>query len=257
MFTHIEIFFLFFVIYACTVRFDFIKDRFRSFKERFLKNQSKKNPVISPEMLQEAIENRTYGNFILSPAIIFFKDGDVIPTEGYKTDKIIAPDGRSQYRLIVSASSEKILDLFDDFVKLLGETCSMFVEDFRTNPGDHIDHFAYHKDTFAVRSILLDFEEFILNDGFVGLAIWNEFARVEVQLTVHKIIIAYASEICSFKQVLAKYGIPENPELKFLFEDFHLLIGTEAGDLAIEALKDRLCVDCSIVQAGDPNQMMN
>jgi len=248
------IIFIFYFFYAF---YDLIKDCIASFKHGYHGEENQHNPVITEDMIQEAMQNKTYGNFTLTPAVVLFKDGDVIPSEGYKVEKLVMSDDNIRSRILVSASAEKILDIFDECISLLGDTCSIVLEDFRTDKGDHIDHFAYYKDTFIVRSVLFDFEELLLNDGFVGLAIWSETAQAEVQLTMHKIILVYAADISRFKAALASFGIKEDPELRFFFEDFHLLVSTEAGNTAIETLKDRLYIDHSIVQAGGPEEMSN
>jgi len=246
--------FIFYFIYAF---YDIIRDCVASFKQGYNGKEYNHEPVITKDMIQEAMKNKTFGNFTLPPAVVFFKDGDVIPSEGYKVEKRIMPDGNIQSRILVSASVEKVLDMFNEFIALLGDTCGVVLEDFRTDKGDHIDHFAYYKDTFVVRSILLDFEELLLNDGFVGLAVWSEMAQAEVQLTMHKVIQIYARDISPFQQVLAEFGIQEDTELRFFFEDFYMLLSTDVGDFAVEALKNRLCIDHSIMQAGGFEAMNN
>ena len=248
MFADLGIFSIFFILYFFYAFYDVIRDCISSFKRGYNGDSNDKNPVITREMIHEAMKNRTFGGFTLTLAVVFFKDGDVIPSEGYKIETRVMADGRTQSRMLVSASAEKVLDIFDEFIALLGDTCSIVLEDFRTDKGDHIDHFAYYKDTFVVRSILLDFDELLLNDGFIGLAIWSDAAQAEVQLTMHKVIQIYARDTFPFQQVLAGYGIKEDPELRFFFEDFYMLVSTEAGDFAVEALKDRLCIDHSAMQ---------
>lgn len=250
----ISVFIMFYFFYAF---YDVIKYIFSGFNKSYQKVTPKKDRKITEEMIQEAMKNRTIGDFTLTPAVVFFKDGDVIPSRGYKIEKEAMSNGQIRSRMLVSASAEDVLDIFDDFIALLGESCSVVVEDFRTNNGDHVDHFAHHKETFIVRSILLDFDEFLLNDGFVGLAIWSEMAQAEVQLTMHKIIQVFARDTIPFQQVLTGYGINEDPELRFFFEDFYMLVSTEAGDAAVEALKDRLCLDYSSVQQGGFEAMIN
>ncbi len=237
--------------------YDFIKARISGFKGSQQQVNLKKERNVTQEMIQEAMKNRTFDGFTLSPAIIFFKDGDVVPSKGYKIEKELMPNGQVLSRLLVSASAEDVLDILDDFIVLLGESCSVVVEDFRAKADDHVEYYAYYKDTFIVRSILLDFDEFLLNDGFVGLAIWSEAAKAEVQLTMHKVLIVYARDIVPFQQVLAGYGMQENPELRFFFEDFYMLVSTTAGDSAVVALKDRLCIDQTVVQQGGFEAMTN
>lgn len=248
MFADPEIILMFFFCYLLYRFSDNIRDFISNLTQGNNRASENKKPIITDEMIQDAMKNRTFGSFTLTPAVVFFKDGDVIPSEGYKIDKQVLPNGRTQFRMLISASAEDLLDIFDDFITLLGESCSVVVEDFRTNAGDHVDYFAYYKETFIVRSILLDFDDFLLNDGFFGLAIWSEAAQAEVQLTMHKVIQVFARDIVPFQHGLAGYGIEEDPELRFFFEDFYMLVSTEAGDSAVEALKDRLCIDHSVVQ---------
>lgn len=257
MFADAGIIGLFFLCYFFYSFYDIIKDCISAFSLGNRKTENYENRKITNEMIQEAMNNRSFGDFTLSPAVVFFKDGDMIPSEGYKVEKRVMPGGHVQSRMVVSASAEKVLDVFDEFVSLLGENCSVVVEDFRAENGDHVDHFAYYKDTFVVRSILLDFEDLLTNDGFVGLAVWSEAAQAEVQLNRHKIIQIFAKDTSRFEQVLAEFDIEENPELRFFFEHFYLLVSTEAGDSAVEALKDRLCIDHSAVQAGGYDQLCN
>ncbi len=257
MFADTQILGVFVMAYFFYLFYDFIKDMISGFKQAYRNVNPKKDRKVTREMIQEAMKNRTFDGFTLTPAIVFFKDGDVVPSEGYKIEKSLMPNGQVQSRMLVSASAEDLLDIFDDFIVLLGESCGVVVEDFRAKAGDHVDHYAYGKDTFIVRSILLDFDDFLLNDGFVGLVIWSEAAQAEVQLTMHKVIQVFAIDNVPFQHVLAGYGIREDPNLRFFFEDFYMLVSTMAGDSAIEALKDRLCIDHSVVQQGGFEAMTN
>jgi hypothetical protein len=251
----LDVFIIFYFFYAF---YDVIRNFFASFKQQDKNETQKKDRKITNEMIQEAMNNRKFGEFTLAPAVVFFKDGDVVPSKGYKIDKLPISNGITPpFRMLISASAEDLLDIFDDFIALLGENCSVAVEDFRTNTGDRVDYFAFYKETFIVRSILLDFDDLLLNDGFVGLSIWNEIAQAEVQLTMHKILQVYAKNIVPFQQTLTGYGIPENPDLRFFFEDFYMLVSTHAGDSAVEELKDRLCIDHSVVQQQGGFEAMN
>ncbi len=257
MFADAGIIDLFFLCYFFYSFYDIIKDCISAFKQANRKKENLENRKITDAMIQEAMNNRSFGDFTLSPAVVFFKDGDMIPSEGYKVEKRVIPAGQTQSRIVVSASAEKVLDIFDEFVTLLGDTCSVVIEDFRTDNGNHVDHFAYYKDTFVVKSIMLDFEDLLMNDGFVSLAVWSETTQAEVQLTRHKIIQVFAKDTSRFEHVLADFGIEEDPELRFFFEKFYLLVSTEASDSAVEALMDRLCIDQSVVQSGGQDQLCN
>ncbi|MDZ7265323.1 MAG: hypothetical protein ONB16_12115 [candidate division KSB1 bacterium] len=196
------------------------------------------------------MKHRTFGTFTLPPAVVFFKAGDDVPTEGYKVRKSALPNGRFRYQVIVSVSAEKILDVFDALVLLLGDYCHVVVQDFGEREGEQVDYFAYQKDTVIVRSVLCDFEELLLNDGLIGLVVYSEAAKAEIQLTQHKIIQIFALDLTRFRQVLNRFGIEENPELKFLFDDFYLLVEHVDDRKILQSLMERLCVESMVVQSG-------
>ena len=257
MFADTSILGIFFVLYFFYSFFDLIKDCIYSLAQGPSRKKKPSTSAITEEMMKEAMQNKKFGDFELTPAVVFFKDGDIMPSEGYKTGQFVGPDGLIRSRMIVSASAEKVLDIFDEFISLVGDKCNVVVEDFRTGDNNHLDYFAYDKDTYIVRSVFFDFEEFFLNDGFFTIAIWNEMARAEVQLTSQKVIQVFAEDITGFESSLASFGIEEDPELRFFFEEFYMLISTENGASAIEALKDRLCVDHSAIHKSDPPEMAN
>jgi hypothetical protein len=135
-----SILFVLFSGYLIYSTFKLFQDAIVSIKKRNQGNGKDRISKITGEQIQEAMRNKTFGNFTLTPAVIFFKDGDLIPSEGYKVNKLMLPNGSTLYQMIVSASAEKILDIFDDFASLLGDTCGVVLEDFRNNEYDHIDY---------------------------------------------------------------------------------------------------------------------
>lgn len=58
-------------IYACS---DLIRNIISAFKQGYFGEESKQDPVITQEMIKQAMENRTYGDFTLTPAVVFFKE---------------------------------------------------------------------------------------------------------------------------------------------------------------------------------------
>lgn len=156
MFAAFEIIGTIFISYLIYTPICKIKDCIAKFIKAHNDEKCNRDPLITEGMIQEAMENKTFGNFTLSEAVAILKDSEVIPSEGYKVEKQVMPDGQSQKRIIVSAS-----------------------------------------------------------------------------------------------------GIKKDPELRFIFEDFLLSVAVEDGDSAIEALKDRLCIDRSFLQAADYNLVNN
>lgn len=244
-----EIILVMVIVYLFIVFHDRVRDWCEAWRKSRQQRPSHQPSPLTTEAVKDAMKHRTFGTFTLPPAVVFFKAGDNIPTEGYKVRKTMLPDGRFQYQVIISVSVEKILDLFDTLVSLLGEHCHVVVQDFGSRTAEHVDYFAYQKDTVIVRSILCDFEELLLSDGFIGLVVYSEVAKAEIQLTQHKIIQIFALDLRPFRQVLNRYGIVENPELRFLFEDFHLLVEYVDDRAVLQSLKERLCVESMAVQS--------
>lgn len=252
-----EIIFIFLVLWMVVENQDRFRNWVDAWRHRRRKQPSDPAESVTAEKIQQAMKHRTFGAFTVPPAVVFFKAGDDLPQEGYKVRKHVLPNGRFQYQAIVSVSAEKLLDLFDALLPLLGEYCHVVLQDFGAREGELIEYVAYQKDTVIVRSILCDFEELLLNDGLIGLAVYSDIVRAEVQLTQQKVIQIFALDLIPFRRLLQRYGIEENPKLKFLFEDFHLLVEQVHDRMILESLKERLCVENMTVQSNDSDVVYN
>jgi hypothetical protein len=257
MISGLQIILIFVAIYLAVVCYDRIRDWIDGQRKGCQQQPSDQPLKITPKMLQEAMAHRRFGTFTLPPAVVVFKIGSKVPVEGYRVQKSLLPNGRCRYQVTVAASAEKILDLFDALLMCLGEYCHVVVQDFGIPEAYEVDYFAFQKDMVIVRSIFYDFEELLLNDGFMGLAVYNEAVPAEVQLTQHKIIQIFALDLKPFRQVLNRYRIEENPELKFLFEDFHLHLEKEDDRIVLQSLKERLGVEFIAKQSGDFDAVYN
>ena len=71
-----------------------------------------------------------------------------------------------------------------------------------TPVNDQEDLYREHIDVPVLKSILLDFEDLLLNDGCTGIAVINPAKRQEVQLDEHKLLIVYGDPLAEFEQTL-------------------------------------------------------
>ena len=72
----------------------------------------------------------------------------------------------------------------------------------------HVDLYREHIDLPVLKSILWDYEELLLNDGCIGIAVLNPDVPLEVQFDEHKLLIAYGHDLTPFEKVFAIGGSP-------------------------------------------------
>lgn len=243
------------LVYGCV----FLYAIYKFIKREIENHQSRAfGTVQAPEYSEidffNALVNKSFGNFTLTKAVAIFKDSELIPKEGYMVTQQKQENGREYEILGISVSAERLYFLFDDFISLLGDTCGIVIEDHYVEEGQHMDHIAHQKDTVVVRSILSGFEEVIVSDGFLGVAVYDESGRTEVQLSDHKMIYVFSVNTGPFKEIMAEYGIKEVPDIVFINQVPHFHLAAENNRDSLEALKDRLCIDQTVVQPGDSTE---
>ena len=77
-------------------------------------------------------------------------------------------------------------------------------------------------DLIAMKSVLWDFEDALLNDGCLGIAILNADIPYEVQLEEHKNIIIYGDYDLGQLDTLRNHGINEIPDMRFITDHEHV-----------------------------------
>lgn len=180
---------------------------------------------LSEEEINIHIRIKRYSSFTLTDAIAPSYDLSVIPQQGFKRvyynkEKISAP------LLIISASKEILFDLFMELISLMGRKRIGVVLDTSHNSEDenHVNLVNESTDTIVLKSNLWDFEEYLLADGYLAIAVVRWDDHLELQLDPHKVLLMYNWEIIEHKllAVLKKYNIPEIPDMKFIYEAEHI-----------------------------------
>ena len=239
--------FAFFTVYlACKIA-ELIREKISEFKI------SKKNhePEYSDIDYAEALNNKFFGDFKLSEAAAIFKDSKIIPKEGFVIEKFTAENGKPMNRITVSVSEERLYSLFDDLVCLLGETVAVVLEQFSADNNDHVDYYAYQKETVIVRSMLTNYENALVKDGFLKISIYENINLNEVKITDHKTIDIFTFDTTVFKDILAIHGFKEEMCLPFFYEQVHFHLVSSGHHEVVESLKNDLLIEQAIYRPLD------
>ncbi|MSR55258.1 MAG: hypothetical protein EXS09_18525 [Gemmataceae bacterium] len=176
------------------------------------------NNLLNTHMQQQ------FGDFLLTDAVRPGPGVPIVPTEGYRINRFRdAETGVSLPVLGISASADKVFEVFFDLLELLGERAHAVLETSHDAGGDrHVDLRRGDIDLPVLMSHFCDFEALLLNDGFTGVAVVAADKRMEVQLDEHKILFVYARNLKPFRRVLRGHGIELVPELRLISEAAHL-----------------------------------
>jgi hypothetical protein len=180
---------------------------------------------------EEYLEIDTYGDFQLTEAIrpshVRMRER-VIPSEGYRHDVYIDSneegDGITKISvLIISASREKLFRLFVELIEPLGEYVDVVLlssHDQQTSDSDDL----YQEDMGMpiVQSILARFENVLLHDGCTGVAVMNPDIPEGVQFDEHKLLMIYGNSLEKYEQILQRYDVPCNEQIRFVTEALHV-----------------------------------
>jgi|CXWL01.1.fsa_nt_gi hypothetical protein len=202
--------------------------------------------AMSDDEFEAHMAQDQYGDFFLTEAIR--PSPHFAPKEGfvegqYKNDstKIKTPT------LMISASREKLFDLFQDLVDELSSNVGVVLETSHM-PGikDHDDIYRYSMDLPVLRSTLYDFEELLLHDGCTGIAVFDDASREEIAFDAHKLIYVYSQTLDRFRRVLESHGVEEGSSgMRFITDKQfgHIHVSNVEHQEAFDQLALRLVTD--------------
>lgn len=200
---------------------------------------------LTQDELETHLRIDRYNGFTLTKAIRPSYDLQVVPQAGYRHDVFSDPNSGIQIPvLMASVSREQILDVFIDLLEPLGEEVDLILETSHgSEDGEHQDLCRDHIDLPILRSMVYEFEEQILDDGCLGVAVLNQQLPLEVQLDEHKLFMVYGQDLTPFEQVFDRHGIPLDPEIHFLSEAEHVHASSEEFVEQLEELKYRFGIE--------------
>jgi hypothetical protein len=98
-------------------------------------------------------------------------------------------------------------------------------------------------DLVVFKSLLYDYEELIMKDGYTGLAALRPDVPMEVQFDEHKLLFVYAKNIRPFERVLQDHGLVRDDKLQLISEGEHLHLTEERFFDQFGEMKMRLGVE--------------
>lgn len=225
-----------------------------SFLKRFTKNRSGdgasgNNSSSFENLTDDQIENhlqiRRYGSFILSEAVRPAYDLSVVPSAGYRRDTYTDSNTGVSIPVFMAAQSrEKVMDLFMELLDELGEEVDVVLESSHSqSENGHRDLYREAIDMPVLKSILYDFEDLLVNDGCTGIAVLNPNIPLEVQFDEHKLLILYGQDINGFEPTLCDSGLDEREEIRFITEAEHVHTSSDEFIKKFEQLRYRLGID--------------
>ncbi len=185
---------------------------------------------MNPEELRDIAGTYQFGDFALTNAIrVARPPHGIIPTNGYNLSAY-----RNLPEVAAAVSREKIFDALQEMLGSIAEDHESVTVVLESSHG-RIEHGLPHQDFFIdgvdmwkVRKVLADHEDLVINDGLTGVAVIAENDHRELQLTEHKLLIAYARRTKAFRERLAALGIPFDPAMHFVHHGAHFHMTDDA-----------------------------
>jgi hypothetical protein len=200
--------------------------------------------TLSDEELQTHLGIRTYGAFDLTDAVRPSYDLQIVPQQGFRHDRYVDETNGAATPVIMAAASQRtLMDLFLELIEPLGSVVDVVLETSHRGGSESEDLYREHIDMPVLKSILLEFEDLLLNDGCTGIAVINPSKRQEVQLDEHKLLIAYGDPLSDFESVLIDGDVYPDENIRFITEAEHVHSSSERMFDEFTILKNRLGMD--------------
>ncbi len=199
---------------------------------------------LSDEELQVHMGITTYGSFELTDAIRPSYDVRISPRQGFRYDKYVDEATGATTPVIMAAVTKSILlDTFFGLIDQLGSVVDVVLETSHHCRSHHEDLYRDHIDVPVLKTMLLEFEDVLTDDGCTGIAVINPARQQEIQLDEHKLLIAYGTPLIGFRETLIAGDIYPDSKIQFVTEAEHVHSSSERMHDRFEQLKTRLGVD--------------
>lgn len=199
---------------------------------------------LSDDELRTHLGIANYGAFELTDAVRPSYDLQVTPKQGFRYDEYVDDvSGARTPVIMASATRHQLMELFLELIEPLGAVVDVVLETSHHSASHHEDLYREHIDMPVLKSVLLEFEDLLLNDGCTGVAVINPAKRQEVQLDEHKLLIVYGEPLKRFRQVLIGGDVYPEPEIRFITEAEHVHSSSERHYRQFHVLQNRLGMD--------------
>jgi len=225
----------------------FLKKFFRNvFRDGSMPMGTSSFEHLSEEELEAHLGVARYGDFALTDAVRPSYDLQVVPCQGYRHDSYRDEENNSVVPVLMGAvSREDLFDVFMDLLDPLGCVVDVVLETSHSRQETgHTDLYREHIDMPVLKSILWEYEDLLLNDGCIGLAVLNPGIPQEVQLDEHKLLIVYGDNQASFEEAFRGRTVKLDEQIRFITEAEHVHSSSDQYAQQFEELKTRLGMDC-------------
>lgn len=224
-----------------------------SFIQKFIRNTFRDGQPEGQSSFQQLTEDQLethlriarYGSFTLTDAVRPSYDLQVVPSAGFRHDKYQDPDTGIEIPVVMGAASrESVLDLFFELLDPMGFEVDVVLESSHdSDHGSHNDLIREAIDLPILKSILMDYEDLLLNDGCMGIAVLNPEIPMEVQFDEHKLLIAYGQNLDLIEDTFKDYGVDCEEDIRFITEAEHVHSSSEDFIERFRELKYDLGID--------------
>jgi len=199
---------------------------------------------LSRDELNTHMGIRSYGAFELTDAVRPSYDLQIVPKQGFRFDQHVDHStGVKTPAILASVTQHRLLDLFFELIDRLGPVVDVVLESSHRVQNSHREMYREHIDSAVLKSVLLDFEDLLLNDGCTGIAVINPKKRQEVQLDEHKLIIMYGRPLDGFVATLIQEDVYPDKDIRFITEAEHVHSSSEQMHHQFQILQNRLGID--------------
>jgi|CXWL01.1.fsa_nt_gi hypothetical protein len=203
---------------------------------------------VTPKQMAAHVAKTRYGAFQLTEAIRPAYDLAVVPREGYRHCKTTVPSINGPTIeipvIIAAASREKLLDIFRDLIEPLGEDVDLVLETSHDRTQlEHEDLRREGIDLPILQSVLFDFEDVLLDDGYSGIAVIHPDLPLEIQLDEHKLLAIFGEELSEFEDILESHGVRCDEQIRFISEADHVHVSSEELEQRFQEFRSRLGLD--------------
>ncbi|MCA9060371.1 MAG: hypothetical protein KDA96_17095 [Planctomycetaceae bacterium] len=224
----------------------------------FLKNFLKTNPRdgevatggssfrdLSDEQLESHLAIARYGDFTLTDAVRPSYNLDVVPRAGFRHEWYVDPDSGARIPVLMASISREVLfDAFLSTLDHLGETVDVILETSHDKSnGRHTDLYREQIDLPVLQSVLMEFEDLLMDDGCTGIAVLNPRKPMEVQLDEHKLLFIYGKENRAAAGTLIDHGLNCIEDMRFITEAEHVHSSSDEFQQRFEQLCYHLGID--------------
>jgi hypothetical protein len=227
----------------------------QQFFEKVFRERSEDAPAsrfehLSEAELEEHLNRAQYGDFLLTDAIRPSCGLEVVPRQGFRHDMYRDAKNRAEMPvLMISASRERLLDLFLELLDPLGNEVDVVLETSHDRKRDgHVDLYRECIDLPVLKSVLCDYDDLLLDDGCSGVAVLNPALPLEVQFDEHKLLIVYGRDLRDFEYILSHHGVDRDDELRFITEAEHVHSSSDQFASRFDELRMRLGIDAQFAE---------